>query len=361
LLSIVLEAVFESPAALALARLALAALTGLAAALLVGRWFIPIQIRLQFLERSDKGDSARLNDLHRSKKNTPTMGGVIFILGTTIATLLWADPRNPHVVLLLLTLVGLGALGFVDDYVKLAFEERKGITARRKLLFQLAIGAAAGLALYFAPPGGDAELGRSLIVPFLKLALPLGLAYVLLVGLAVAGASNAVNLTDGLDGLAMGCTVLAALPLSLAALVGGIPETAARFDAPFLPHGVEVAVFAAALLGAGLGFLWFNRHPAKIFMGDTGALALGGALGLVAVLAKKEIFFLVVGGVFVAEALSVVLQVASFKLRRKRLFLIAPLHHHFQFKGWAETQVTSSFWTAGAILAAISLATLKHW
>jgi phospho-N-acetylmuramoyl-pentapeptide-transferase len=282
----------------------------------------------------------------------------MIVAGCFGATLLWAQLDRASVLVLLSYAAALALLGFLDDTKKLR-TGKKGLSARGKLRWQLALSLAAGAFLYLHPsdvsfPSDAAADATSLFVPCLDRAPRLGVLFVLLVLLVTAGSANAVNLTDGLDGLAAGVSILAALPLIALALAPGGAE-----GLPSVGGGAEVAVFLSALVGACLGFLWFNGHPAQIFMGDTGSLSIGGSLGLAAVLLKLELVLLVAGGVLVAEALSVVLQVSSFKLTRRRIFLIAPLHHHFQFKGWPETKVTMRFWIAGAILAWVSLAILR--
>ena len=233
---------------------------------------------------------------------------------------------------------------------------RKGVSARFKLAVQLALGVGLGSYLYLQPLHLEPEIAHGLFVPLGdQIYVPLGIGFVALCALVVAGSSNAVNLTDGLDGLAMGCAVLVALPLAVIAFLTSDPAASAGMGLPHIVEAGELAVLSAGLVGAGLGFLWFNCHPAQIFMGDTGALPLGGTLGLLAVMLKQELLFVIVGGVFVLETVSVILQVGSFKLRGKRIFLIAPLHHHFQFKGWTETKVTVRFWMASALLATLSL------
>jgi phospho-N-acetylmuramoyl-pentapeptide-transferase len=345
-------------------RAALAALSSFLIALAFGRWFIAFLRRRQVLERAEKGDSARLTDLHRHKSSTPTMGGVILLVATFLATLAWGRLESRAVWLLLAVMLAFGAIGFADDLIKLR-SRRKGLSARFKLFLQLGASALAGAYLYLEPlavelPGGLPAPGTALFFPFLaEFHLPLGALYILLVIFVTSGASNAVNLTDGLDGLAIGCSTLVAITFVLVALLAGSQESSAFLAMPHVPGCEEVAVVCAALAGAGLGFLWFNCHPAQIFMGDTGSLALGAALGLSAVLVKQELLLALAGGVLVIEALSVVLQVLSFKLRGKRIFLIAPLHHHYQFKGWPETKVTVCFWLAGAVLAAGSLVSLR--
>ncbi len=337
-----------------------ACITAYLAALLFGRWFIRHQLERRYLERADKGDSQYLLELHSSKKHTPTMGGFILWFGWLVAALLWGDPGSRFIWLSIATALVLGAVGFADDFVKLKDPKRPGISARAKLAFQLVWGLAVGTYLYFQPLLEDPGAARSLYFPLLSgWYMPLGLLFIPLVSLVVTSSSNAVNLTDGLDGLAMGCSILAAMVLVVVAWFSVDPETSAGLRVPFVPGIEEVSVLAAGLVGAGLGFLWFNCHPAQIFMGDTGSLPLGGLLGLMAVLTKQELLFALAGGVFVIEALSVILQVASFKLRRKRIFLIAPLHHHYQFKGWSETKVTVRFWILAMILTGASLVILR--
>ncbi len=347
--------------AMVVVRDVLAALTALAVAIVFGERFVRFQQRRRALERTVRGDSAQLDELHRAKSSTPTMGGVIFLVGIVMSTLCWASPGSRAVWMLLGVTVALAALGFVDDQLKLSGRRSGGVPARLKLASQVALGLCVGLWLFLDPLTVDAALGSALVLPVVKTAVPLGVLSIAFVALVTAGASNAVNLTDGLDGLAIGCAILTGVPLAIAALLCGDATLAGRFAMAHVPEGAEISVFASALVGAGLGFLRFNRHPARIFMGDTGALALGGALGLIAVLTKKELFLLVAGGVFVVETLSVILQVASFKLRGKRIFLIAPLHHHFQFKGLREAEVTRRFWAAGAILALFAVVTLGLW
>lgn len=332
----------------------LAGLTALGIVLAFGRPFIRYLGRRQVLDAQSKGDSVRLDDLHAHKASTPTLGGVLIVAGTFGATILWARLDRTSVILLLGYATALALLGFLDDTKKLR-TRKKGMSARGKLRCQLAISAAIGAILYLHPipvtfPSDPSADATSLFVPLLDHAPRLGVLFILLVVLVTTGSSNAVNLTDGLDGLATGVSILAALPLIALTLAPGGAE-----GLPLAAGGAEVAVFLSALVGACLGFLWFNGHPAQIFMGDTGSLPIGGSLGLAAVLLKLELVLLVAGGVLVAEALSVLLQVSSFKLTRKRIFLIAPLHHHFQFKGWPETKVTLRFWIAGAVLAWVSL------
>ncbi len=345
-------------------RIALAALSAFVLMLVLGRWFIHFLARREVLERTEKGDSARLDELHARKNRTPTLGGVVFFGCTILSTLLWTQPGDRLVLLVLLFVLLLGLLGFADDFKKL--RTKKGISARAKFRAQVALSLAAGAYLYLFPlevesAAAAADGGTSLFLTvFGGPAIPLGIFFVALVAIVTTGASNAVNLTDGLDGLATGTSLLVAAVFLVIAYVVGQPDLSLQLRVPHVAGTLELTVFLGALIGGGLGFLWFNCHPARIFMGDTGALPLGGALGLVAVLVKQEALLVLVGGVLVAEALSVILQVASFKLRKKRIFLCSPLHHHFQFKGWPETRVTARFWIAGAVLALASLATFAR-
>ena len=290
-----------------------------------------------------------------TKKGTPTMGGVLILLAIGSATLLWADLTNGFIWTALLVTLGFGTVGFVDDYVKVSARSSRGLSGRYKMLAMLAIaaGAAVWIALIAAEPPGIA-------VPFLKdLLIPLGWLFVPWAALVMVGASNAVNLTDGLDGLAIMPVLIAAACFALIAYVAGNFVFANYLQIHFVRGAGEMAVFCGALVGAGLGFLWFNAPPALVFMGDTGSLAVGGALGAVAVATRHEIVLAIIGGLFVLETVSVIVQVASFKLTGKRLFRMAPLHHHFEQKGWAESTIVVRFWIIATILALIGLATLK--
>ena len=290
-----------------------------------------------------------------TKKGTPTMGGVLILLAIGSATLLWADLTNGFIWTALLVTLGFGTVGFVDDYVKVSARSSRGLSGRYKMLALLAIaaGAAVWIAWIAAEPPGIA-------VPFLKdLLIPLGWLFVPWAALVMVGASNAVNLTDGLDGLAIMPVLIAAACFALIAYVAGNFVFANYLQIHFVRGAGEMAVFCGALVGAGLGFLWFNAPPALVFMGDTGSLAVGGALGAVAVATRHEIVLAIIGGLFVLETVSVIVQVASFKLTGKRLFRMAPLHHHFEQKGWAESTIVVRFWIIATILALIGLATLK--
>jgi len=302
--------------------------------------------------------------IDRAKDKTPSMGGILIIASIVVATLLWAVPTNHLLPTFLGTTVSLSALGFLDDFAKVAYRRRDGIDSHTKLMFQFTIAIAAVMSLYAAPETGSYIW--ELMVPLVKapvltgvLAMPI-LVFVLAV-FVVVGASNAVNLTDGKDGLAIGSTIFCTLTYAVFAYICGHKVFAEYLLVPFIPGSSEVVVFAAAIVGSGIGFLWWNCHPASMFMGDTGSLALGGAIGLIAVLVRQELLLLLVGGVFVMEAASVLIQVASFKLFGRRVFLCTPIHHHFERlpKPWAETQIVVRFWILAGIFALMGLATLK--
>jgi len=291
------------------------------------------------------------------KKGTPTMGGVLILFAMSISTLLWVDLRNGYVWTVLFVTLGYGALGFADDYRKLSRGDHRGVSARVKLVVQMLIGLAAAVWLVLLTRG---PLGTSLALPvFKELLIPLGVFFPVFAMLVMLGASNAVNLTDGLDGLAIGPTIICAGVFALIAYLVGNRVFADYLQLNPVPGVGELAVFCSALIGAGLGFLWFNAPPAAVFMGDTGALALGGALGAVAVATKHEIVLLIVGGLFVVETVSVIVQVFWYKRTGTRVFLMAPLHHHFEKKGWAEPTIVIRFWIISMILALVGLATLK--
>jgi phospho-N-acetylmuramoyl-pentapeptide-transferase len=294
---------------------------------------------------------------HLSKSGTPTMGGALILVAVGISTLLWADLRNGYVWIVLLTTLAFGAIGLVDDYKKLIMKNPRGLAARHKYFWQTVAGLAAALVLFFT---ATTPAETALLIPYLKdVAFQLGPWYVLFAYFVIVGSSNAVNLTDGLDGLATMPTVLVAGALALFAYAAGNVEFAAYLKVPHVPGVGEVVVFCAALVGAGLGFLWFNAYPAQVFMGDVGALALGAALGVVAVATRQELVLFIMGGVFVAETVSVMLQVGSFKLTGKRIFRMAPLHHHYELKGWPEPRVIVRFWIVTVILVLVGLASLK--
>ncbi|AFJ02041.1 Phospho-N-acetylmuramoyl-pentapeptide- transferase [Methylophaga frappieri] len=334
-------------------RAILGVMTALGIALLVG----PVMIRhLSFRQigqvvRQDGPES------HFTKKGTPTMGGSLILVAIAISTLLWADLGNRYVWVVLLVTLLFGVIGFVDDYIKLVRQDAKGLISRYKYFWQSVVGGGAAAFLYFS---ATVPAETTLIVPFFKeILIPLGGWYLLLTYLVIVGSSNAVNLTDGLDGLAIMPTVMVGAALGLFAYVSGHAEFSRYLQIPFVPGSGELTIFCAAMVGAGLGFLWFNTYPAQVFMGDVGALALGAALGVVAVIVRQELVLLIMGGVFVVETLSVMIQVASYKLRGKRVFLMAPIHHHYELKGWPEPRIIVRFWIITVFLVLIGLATLK--
>ncbi|MDP2878102.1 MAG: phospho-N-acetylmuramoyl-pentapeptide-transferase [Sulfuricella sp.] len=335
-------------------RAVLAMLTALMISFIVG----PAMIRK--LTAYKIGQSVRDDgpQTHLVKAGTPTMGGALILVAMAISTLLWADLKNPYVWVVLSTTMGFGAIGWVDDWRKVVHRNPKGLSAKTKYFWQSLIGA--GVAVYLAMTA-TLPAHTELIVPFFKmLTIPLGGAgFVVLAYFVIVGSSNAVNLTDGLDGLAIMPTVMVAGALALFAYVAGNFVFSRYLGVPYVPGAGELAVFCTALAGAGLGFLWFNAYPAEVFMGDVGALALGAAIGVVAVIVRQEIVLFVMGGVFVVETLSVVLQVASFKLTGKRIFRMAPLHHHYELKGWKENQVVVRFWIISMMLVLVGLSTLK--
>ncbi len=301
----------------------------------------------------------RLAELHGGKQGTPTMGGVLIIGTVFISSVLWARPDNRFVWLVLFTMLYLGALGFADDYLKVTKKKSDGVSGRVKLFFQIIL-ALVVTAVFLTSPLLDVQ-ARSLYVPFFKSPLITNMGWFTLIFFAVVivGSSNAVNLTDGLDGLAIGCTITVTFAYALLSYAGGNFRIAEYLQVPFYPFTGELTVVCAALVGAGLGFLWFNCYPAKVFMGDTGSLAIGGMIGVVAICCKQELLLAVVGGVFVIEAVSVILQVISFQLTGRRIFAMSPLHHHFELVGWKENTVIVRFWILSAVFALLGLATLK--
>ncbi|MGN6207342.1 phospho-N-acetylmuramoyl-pentapeptide-transferase [Asticcacaulis sp.] len=297
-----------------------------------------------------------------TKKGTPTMGGLMILAGIAVATVLWVDPHSAAAWVVFGVTMAYGLLGFIDDYAKVTKQTSAGLTSIQKLVAQIAIAVAAVLVLmYYSPQPADApQLATSLVVPVFKnFIFNLGYFYVVFGAVVIVGASNAVNLTDGLDGLAIVPVMIAAGAFTLIAYLVGNAKFAEYLIIHFVPGAGEVAVLLAAIIGGGMGFLWYNAPPAKIFMGDTGSLALGGGLGAVAVALKHEIVLAIIGGLFVMEALSVMIQVGYFKLTKKRVFLMAPIHHHFEKLGWAESTVVIRFWIVAAMLAMVGLATLK--
>jgi phospho-N-acetylmuramoyl-pentapeptide-transferase len=335
-------------------RTMLAVLTALVISFIIG----PLMIRK--LTAYKIGQSVRDDgpQTHLAKAGTPTMGGALILISIVLTTVLWADLNNRYIWVVLLTTLGFGIIGWIDDYRKVVYRNPKGLSARTKFFWQSVI--AVIVAVYLALTA-EMAAQTDMIVPFFKeIAIPLGMVgFVILAYFVVVGTSNAVNLTDGLDGLAIMPTVMISSALAVFAYVTGHIVFAKYLGIPYIPNTGELAVFCGALTGAGLAFLWFNAYPAEVFMGDVGALALGAALGVVTVIVRQEIVLVIMGGVFVVEALSVILQVASFKLWGKRIFRMAPLHHHYELKGWKENQVVVRFWIITLILVLVGLSTLK--
>jgi phospho-N-acetylmuramoyl-pentapeptide-transferase len=346
-----------------------ASLTGMFLAFVFGPWLIrqlrELQIG-QYIREEGPQD-------HKKKAGTPTMGGVLIVLSTAVPTLLWADLGNAFVWLALFSLLGFAAIGFVDDYAKVSKQRNLGLTSAKKFSLQILVSLVCGIGLLVLATWS--KYSTQLVFPFFKRVHPdlvihalltsphiwplAFLPFLFFVSLVIAGSSNAVNLTDGLDGLAIGCTVIAAGALTVLTYVSSNFRWAAYLEIQYIPGVGELTVFCGALVGASLGFLWYNAHPAEVFMGDVGSLSLGGALGLIAVIIKQEILLFFIGGIFVVEALSVILQVGSFKLRGKRIFRMAPIHHHFELLGWSESKVIVRFWIVALVFALFALTTLK--
>jgi phospho-N-acetylmuramoyl-pentapeptide-transferase len=335
-------------------RAVMATLTALVISFVIGPWMID-RLKIMKFGQAVRDDGPQT---HLIKAGTPTMGGALILMSVAISTLLWMDLSNKYVWVALLTTLGFGIVGWIDDFRKIVHKNPKGLSARWKYLWQSVIGL--GAAFYIAY-STNLPAQTELIVPFFKhVAIPLGVAgFVMLTYLVIVGSSNAVNLTDGLDGLAILPTVMVTSALAIFAYVAGHAVFSKYLGMPHIPGAGELAVFCAAIAGAGLAFLWFNAYPAEVFMGDVGALALGAAIGVVAVIVRQEIVLFIMGGVFVMETLSVMIQVASFKLTGKRVFRMAPLHHHYELKGWKETQVVVRFWIITMMLVLIGLSTLK--
>jgi phospho-N-acetylmuramoyl-pentapeptide-transferase len=351
-------------------RTAFASLTALFLCIALGPWLINklryFQIGQYIREEGPKS--------HQKKAGTPTMGGVLIIISIVVPTLLWADLSNPYVWIATLTLLAFGWIGFLDDYAKVTKQRNLGLSGRRKLFYQFLVGFCFAASLLFMRTWGD--FNTAMNFPFFKSFKPsllitelmsnpwtyvLGVApFCIFVALVVVFASNAVNLTDGLDGLAIGLMVIAAGALTILTYAGGHRDLAQYLQLARNPRTAELTIFCGSMTGASLGFLWYNAHPADIFMGDVGSLGLGGAMAVVAVLIKQEILLLFIGGIFIVEAVSVILQVGSYKLRHgKRIFKMAPLHHHFEALGWTESKIIARFWIAGLVLALFALTTLK--
>jgi phospho-N-acetylmuramoyl-pentapeptide-transferase len=350
-------------------RTAFASLTALFTALIVGPLVIgrlrDFQIGQYIREEGPQE--------HKKKAGTPTMGGVLIVISTAVPVLMWADLSNPYVMLALFALIAFAVIGFVDDYAKVAKRRNLGLTGKNKIVLQIAVSSFVGFVLLVLAT--HSAYSTQLIFPFVKRFRPdlvihsllhsghlwplAFLPFLLFVALVITGSSNAVNLTDGLDGLAIGCTVIAAGALTVLTYVSSNFRWATYLEIQYIPRVGELTVFCGALVGASLGFLWYNAHPAEVFMGDVGSLSLGGTLGTIAVIIKQEVLLVFVGGIFVVEALSVILQVGSFKLRGKRIFRMAPIHHHFELLGWSESKVIVRFWIVALVFALFALTTLK--
>lgn len=372
-------------------RMILASLTSLIISIFCGPRFITKLYELKIGQPVRMEDCPLLGELHQKKKDTPTMGGILILFAMLVSMFLWMDLTHIFTLILFITTVVLGALGGYDDYLKLRFKNTKGLSGKKKLIIQAGLSALLGCYLFipfvsqtvsvgkwFNPPTVKEEVKKHEVktltlqeyasrvyVPFMKeplfhfsgLFTVLAIIFIICV---VTGSSNAVNLTDGLDGLAAGCLIMVAASLAFIAFMSNHFDIARYLNILYIEGSGEIAIYLTAFVGACLGFLWYNGHPAQLFMGDTGSLSLGGIIGVAAVLLKRELLLAVVGGVFVAEAMSVILQVGSYKLRnKKRIFLIAPLHHHFEYKGWAETKVVIRFWIVSLLLALIGIASLK--
>ena len=337
-----------------------AAVTAFVGTLMFGNFIIRMLIALK-LGQPIRGAAEvhRLAELHGVKQGTPTMGGVLVIGAVFVASVMWARLDNQFVWLALFSMVYLGGLGFADDYLKVTKKKSDRISGRIKLVCQIAL-AAIVAGVFLTNPVLEVQ-ARALYVPFVKAPVIANMSWFTFVffALVIVGSSNAVNLTDGLDGLATGCTITVAFAYALLSYAAGNFRIAEYLQVPFYPFAGELTVVCSALIGAGLGFLWFNCYPAKVFMGDTGSLAIGGMLGVVAICCKQELLLVIVGGVFVIEAVSVILQVLSFKLTGKRFFVMSPLHHHFELTGWKESTVIVRFWILSIIFALLGLATLK--
>ncbi len=328
-----------------------ATITALVISFILGPWLINKLQKLQIGQTIRKVGP----ESHFKKEGTPTMGGTLILLAIVLPTLLWTDLRNVYVWVTLLVTIGFGVVGFFDDYRKVKSKSSDGLSAREKMLSLTLIATTAGIILYLYPP-----FQTTLAIPFFKGLLPdLGVFYIPFAVLVIVGASNAVNLTDGLDGLAIGPTIIASGTYLLFAYLAGNARLSSYLQISSVQGAGELAVLCGAMVGAGLGFLWFNTYPAQVFMGDVGSLSLGGALGTIAVITKQEIVLVIVGGIFVVEALSVIFQVTSFRLCGRRIFRMAPLHHHFELKGWAEPKIIVRFWIISIILALVALSTLK--
>ncbi|MBP6342588.1 MAG: phospho-N-acetylmuramoyl-pentapeptide-transferase [Candidatus Omnitrophica bacterium] len=335
-------------------RSGMAAVTTFLLCMILGPLFIKASRRKKMQEKAKRDDAPDLDKFQESKEGTPTMGGIFIIGSIVISTLLWANLTNIFVILTLFICITLAILGGLDDYIKLT-QKKRGLSAGVKFIWQIILAGVVGSVIYLDP-----HVSTQLDIPFFKnILISLGPLYVIWIICVVVGASNAVNLTDGLDGLAIGCTLMVAIALGLLSYVVGHAQFSGYLFIPYISGAGELTVICAAIVGASLGFLWFNCYPASVFMGDVGSLPLGGVLGTIAVCIKKELLLVFLGGVFVLEAVSVIMQVASFKLTGKRIFKMSPFHHHLQLSGWRESKIIVRFWIIAIILAIITLSTLK--
>ncbi len=338
-------------------RAAMAAVTTFLLCIVFGPLFTRYLKKRKIRERAKRKDCPDLAEFYHTKEGIPTMGGIFIVGSIMISVLLWADLSNPYIIMTLFTCLYLALLGYADDYIKLKRRKRRarGMRPKTKFLWQVLLGCFIGSYVYSNP-----EISTRLDIPFLKdFVITLGMFYIPFAAIVVVGTSNAVNITDGLDGLAIGCILIVSSTLGILCYLSGHVNFSEYLFIPFISGGGELTVFCAAIVGASLGFLWFNCHPATIFMGDTGSLALGGTIGVIAVFIKKELLLILLGGVFVMEVLSVILQVVSYKTRRKRIFKVSPLHHHLQLCGWDESKIIVRFWIMGIVMALLTLITLK--
>ena len=342
-------------------RAALAAITALLISIIFGPWFIRKLYQFKIGQQIRTHECPPLAAMHKDKKGTPTMGGILILFAILLPTILWIDILNIFSVILIFSILSLGVLGGHDDYLKIKLKQSKGLSIRSKLIWQAIIGLIIGFILYFLP---SEIYPKTVFFPFYKYPLLYfagitGFVFILYSAVIIVFSSNAVNLTDGLDGLAIGCTIIASSVYIIISYITGNIILSDYLNVQYVRGSGEAVIFLSSIVGAGLGFLWFNSFPAQIFMGDTGSLALGGAIGTAALVVKKEILLIIVGGVFVIEAISVLIQVYVFRTRHRRVFLIAPIHHHFEMKGFHEAKVTVRFWIIAIIFALISLASLK--